>query len=96
MLHLDYGKSITNLLYPDYGSFNGIQLFFKTRKFLLGLVKGKTCKVMTEIVPPVVTTGESEIRVYIVFISGGYRLWVSTRNHFFLFIAIGSEVRSLW
>ena len=41
ILHLDYGKPITNLLYPDYGSSNGIQLFFKTRKFLLGLATGK-------------------------------------------------------
>ena len=24
ILHLDYGKSITNLLYSDYGSSNGI------------------------------------------------------------------------
>ena len=45
ILHLDYDKQITNLLYPDYGSSNGIQLFFKTRKFLLGLATGKTHKV---------------------------------------------------
>ena len=24
ILHLDYSKSITNLMYPDYGSLNGI------------------------------------------------------------------------
>ena len=44
ILYLDYGKPITNLLYPDYGSSNGIQLFFKTRKFLLGLATGKKKK----------------------------------------------------
>ena len=31
-----------------------------------------------------------------VFTSGECGLWVSTRNHFFLFTAIGSEVWSPW